>query len=131
MGFDATRGNKRECHVTSYDVLVQENPLEADELSLSIVNDCGTLTRACDAKKILLAVYKAFLVAEGVTGADLDVYANCPNAYMCPAGGPNMDYYHGSFTLIVTTLPGSAAVPVAPNTITVDLPLECDSVVYS
>jgi hypothetical protein len=124
MAADFSRCSSRECHITGYDVTIEDNT--GGVVKLTLADPCGTMSRACDAKAILIKGYRDWLVQVSAT-SDPSL-ATCVFNDKCPNGGPGMAYYHGSRELLVTT---SETPPVAPLTATITLPISCDPVTFS
>lgn len=124
MAADFSRCSSRECHITGYDVVVEEGA-DSGTVQVSITDPCNTLSRPCDAKAILVKVYRDWV--ESIAG-DTDLISACVYNDKCPSGGPGMAFYYGTKTLIVTT---SETAPVSPLTTTVALPISCDVSVFA
>ena len=118
--------NSRECHITGYGVVVEEGQ-DSGTVQLSLVDPCNTLSRPCDAKALLIKVYRDWVT---MSGGDASVdCCQCLNTNQrCPNGGPGMAFYYGTKTLVITT---DLTPPAAPLETFVALPMEgCDVSVF-
>jgi hypothetical protein len=127
MAINFSACSSRECHITGYDVVIEDGPDAGNEIQAAIVDPCNTLHDKCRAKSILMKALSDWLDANG-TAAEQDIYASCCYAGgACGSkGGPDMTYYPGTQVLVLVT---TATAPVSPETGNVPLPLDCDTVV--
>lgn len=116
------RGSKR-LDITGYNVVITSTNGNPDTLVFTLQDPCSTLSNQCTAKAILLKVYKDYLEANG--GTHVPHANDCTDGIGCDAGGPEVDFYAGTYTLVYTN-PG-VPKPTADLTVFVELPLPCDS----
>ena len=128
MADDFTRCSSRECHITGYDVTVDEGTV-TDTIEFTIVDACNTLHDNCRAKAILVKVYQDYLIDDGVLD---DPKAACVYAQKCSSGGAGMAFYNKTYVLVVdpaVNVPAATVTtPASASTVTVALPITCANV---